>query len=152
LPTSRCAGATGARHAQARAPGRRGRGRLARLLGDDPRTRSNPERLLRRLASEAGLPEPQVNVRILGHERDFAWPPLRLAVEVDGHAFHAPRGAREVDHARDAELVLAGWRVLRFTADQLEHERAAVVGRLRHAATVGVGRRASDPAETSHAG
>jgi very-short-patch-repair endonuclease len=116
-------------------------------MGDDPRTRSNPERLLRRLASEAGLPEPQVNVRILGHERDFAWPPLRLAVEVDGHAFHAPRGAREVDHARDAELVLAGWRVLRFTADQLEHERAAVVGRLRHAATVGVGRRASDPAE-----
>ncbi|HXS43329.1 MAG TPA: type IV toxin-antitoxin system AbiEi family antitoxin domain-containing protein [Solirubrobacteraceae bacterium] len=122
------------RRAGARAPNRRGRGAIARLLGDDElRTRSNPERVLRRLARAAGLAAPVVNERVVGSERDFAWPGQRLVVEVDGHAVHAPRGAREVDHERDAELVLAGWRVLRFTADQLEHEPAGVVALLRRA-------------------
>jgi very-short-patch-repair endonuclease len=51
---------------------------------------------------------------LLGHERDIAWPQLRLVIEVDGHHYHAPRGARETDHERDAELVLAARRVLRF--------------------------------------
>jgi very-short-patch-repair endonuclease len=121
------------RRAAARSNGRRGRGNLARLLGDGARTRSGPERLMRQLSHRAGLARPHVNHRVLGHERDFAWPEHRLVVEVDGHAVHAPRGAREVDHERDAELVLAGWRVLRFTADQVEHEPAVVVGLLRRA-------------------
>jgi very-short-patch-repair endonuclease len=110
------------------------RAQLARLLGaDELRTRSNPERVVRRLARAGGLAAPLVNRRVLGRERDFARPEQRLVVEVDGHAVHAPRGAREVDHARDAGLVLAGWRVLRFTADGLEHEPAVVEALLRHA-------------------
>jgi very-short-patch-repair endonuclease len=122
------------RRAAQRSPGRRGRRSLARLLGDDElRTRSRPERLLRRLCRDAGLPAPLVNHRIMGRERDFAWPRERLVVEVDGHAIHAPRGAREADHQRDAELVLAGWRVLRFTADQLDHEPTATTTLLRRA-------------------
>jgi very-short-patch-repair endonuclease len=110
------------RRAAARSCGRRGRVNLARLLGDDGsnlRTRSRLERRMRRLARHAGLEPPLINQRIHGHERDFAWPAQRLVVEVDGHAFHAPRGAPEHDHDRDAELVLAGWRVLRFTDAQV---------------------------------
>jgi very-short-patch-repair endonuclease len=125
--------ASALRRAASRAPNRRGRGSIVRLLGDDVRTRSGPERRLRRLAREADLPAPRVNCRILGHERDFVWPELRLVVEVDGHAVHAPRGAREVDHDRDAELVLAGGRVLRFTDHQLEHEPGRVRARLARA-------------------
>jgi very-short-patch-repair endonuclease len=124
------------RRAQARAPNRRGRGALARLLGDDGaelRTRSALERRLRRLARGAGLPAPLVNHRVEGRERDFTWPAERLVVEVDGHAFHAARGARESDHDRDAELVLAGWRVLRLTYAQVFGDPAVVSARLARA-------------------
>jgi very-short-patch-repair endonuclease len=125
------------RRAQVRAPNRAGRGAIARLLGDDGAdliSRSGLERRLRRLARAAGLRAPQLNRRILGRERDFAWPQQRLVVEVDGHAFHAPRGARETDHERDAELVLAGWRVLRFTGAQVFGDEAGVVALLARAA------------------
>jgi very-short-patch-repair endonuclease/predicted transcriptional regulator of viral defense system len=124
------------RRAAARAPNRRGRGALARLLGDDGadlRTRSALERRVRCLLREAELPQPLVNARVLGHERDFAWPVQRLVLEVDGHAFHAARGAREADHDRDADLVLAGWRVLRLTAAQVFGDAAAVTARLAQA-------------------
>ncbi len=121
------------RRAQARAPNRRGRGRLARLIGDDVRTRSGLERQMRRLARGAGLPPPLVNHRVLGRERDFTWPQHRLVVEVDGGRYHAPRAAREADHERDAELVVAGWRVLRFTDTHVEHEPAAVTAVVRRA-------------------
>ena len=89
---------------------------------------------MRRLARVAGLPAPLVNHRVLGHERDFVWPHARLVVEVDGGPYHAPLAAREHDHERDAELVLAGWRVLRVTDSQLAHEPTAVTGRLSRAA------------------
>ncbi len=121
------------RRAAARAANRRGRAGLARLLGDDGaelRTRSGLERRLRLLARDAGLDAPLVNHRVLGRERDFAWPSARLVVEVDGHAFHAARGAREVDHARDAELQLAGWRVLRFTAADVFGAPTTIAARL----------------------
>jgi very-short-patch-repair endonuclease/predicted transcriptional regulator of viral defense system len=121
------------RRAQARAPSRRGRGAVARLLGDDGadlRTRSGLERRMRRLVRDVGLPAPTVNHRIAGRERDVAWPGLRLVVEVDGHAYHASRGAREDDHDRDAELVAAGWRVLRFTDRQLARSPDAVAARI----------------------
>lgn len=121
------------RRALARAPNRAGRGKLVRLLGDDVRTRSGLERHLRRLVREAGLPAPVVNRRILGAERDFAWPDRRLVVEVDGRRYHEPRAARERDHERDARLVLAGWRVLRFDDVQLAHEPATVVAVLTQA-------------------
>ncbi len=127
------------RRAAARAPSRRGRVALARLLGDDGglRTRSGLERRMGSLARDAGLPTPLVNHRVLGRERDFAWPAQRLVVEVDGHAFHAVRGAREADHERDAELVVAGWRVLRFTDAQVAGDSGRVAAALSAAARTG---------------
>jgi very-short-patch-repair endonuclease len=106
-----------------RSPNSRGRASLRRLVGEDARSRSGLERAFRRIVREAGLPAPMVNHGVLGRERDFVWPALHLVVELDGHAYHAPRGARERDHERDAELVLAGWRALRFTDAQVEHAR-----------------------------
>jgi very-short-patch-repair endonuclease len=145
--------AAAVRRAQARTPGRRGRAALAQLLGDDGaelRTRSALERRVRRLAKEAGLPAPRVNHRLAGRERDFAWPEQRLVVEVDGHAFHAARGAREDDHERDAELVLAGWRVLRFTSSQVAGAPHAVAARLAQAvAATQLVSAAAPPAPTS---
>ncbi|MEJ7716513.1 MAG: elongation factor P [Thermoleophilaceae bacterium] len=64
-------------------------------------------------------------------ECDCLWRTERLVVELDGHAFHAPRSAFEVDRARDRALQVAGWRVVRFTWRQLEKEAGKVVEDLR---------------------
>jgi very-short-patch-repair endonuclease len=102
--------------------GRRGIGRLKKLLEDaDPPTltRSEAEERFLALVRAAGLPAPEVNVRIHGHEVDFFWRDQGLVVEVDGFQFHSSRNAFERDRRRDAELQSAGLRVLRVTWRQI---------------------------------
>jgi very-short-patch-repair endonuclease len=82
-------------------------------------TRSEMERRLLRLCDRHGVPRPRVNGIVEGFEVDFSWRRQRLVVEVDGYAFHGSRTAFETDRARDVTLVLAGFRVLRFTWRQL---------------------------------
>ena len=122
--------ASAIRRAQERAPRHPGAANVARLIGDEVRTRSVLERAFRRLCRVAALPMPLFNAKVLGVERDAVWPEHRLVVEVDGGAFHAPKGAREADYERDADLVAAGWRVVRFSYDQVIHEPATVSARL----------------------
>jgi very-short-patch-repair endonuclease len=116
-------------------PGRRGAGRLARLLGDheagSTRTRSDFEELLLALCRRAGLPEPRVNSVIEGFEVDFCWPQARLVVETDGWRAHGSRGAFERDRVRDAALVEADWRPMRITWRRLRRELDAVAAQLR---------------------
>ena len=50
---------------------------------------------------------------------DLAWPEVRLAVEVDGWETHGSREAFQDDRERDALMVAMGWRVLRFTWDDV---------------------------------
>jgi hypothetical protein len=89
-------------------------------------TRSEMEERFLALCDEHGLPRPEVNTRIEGEEVDFAWPGQRLIVEVDGYAYHRSPTAFESDRERDVKLVLAGWRVLRFTWTQLTRRPAWV--------------------------
>jgi very-short-patch-repair endonuclease len=93
-------------------------------------TRSRMERELRKLIELAGLPAPQTNVKVHGHEVDMYWPEARLAVEFDGWNTHSSRSAFESDRLKDAALQLAGERVLRVTGRQLERRREALVARL----------------------
>ena len=67
----------------------------------------------------AGLPAPEVNVPVHGHQVDFLWRDQGLVVEVDGFQFHSTREAFERDRRRDAELQRAGLRVLRVTWRQV---------------------------------
>lgn len=60
---------------------------------------------------------------------DFAWPTRKLAVEIDGRAFHASAESFQADRARAARLVAAGWTVIAFTWDD-------IVGRPRWALSV----------------
>jgi very-short-patch-repair endonuclease/predicted transcriptional regulator of viral defense system len=104
---------------------------LRRVLDVDPRmTRSEAERLLLELIRRAGLPQPETNVRVLGREVDALWRKGRLIVEVDGFDAHGTRMAFERDRRRDAELVAAGYRVIRITWRQLIGEPEAVLARL----------------------
>ena len=62
-----------------------------------------------------------------GHEVDALWHVARLIVEVDGFTYHGTRGGFERDRGRDAQLQLAGYRVLRITWRRLEHAPEQVV-------------------------
>jgi hypothetical protein len=50
---------------------------------------------------------------------DAAYPEARVAVELDGAAFHGSRAARERDLRRDTALAALGWVVLRFSYARL---------------------------------
>ncbi|MGY1828148.1 DUF559 domain-containing protein [Blastococcus sp. SYSU DS0541] len=50
---------------------------------------------------------------------DAAWPGARVAVELDGAAFHGSREQRERDLRRDTALAALGWVVLRFSYARL---------------------------------
>jgi very-short-patch-repair endonuclease len=94
-------------------------------------TRSELEELFLRLCDDHGVPRPEVNARIAGLEVDFVWRDRRLTVEVDGYAHHRSPAAFERDRERDVLLETAGWRVMRFTYDQVTHRAAWVASAVR---------------------
>jgi very-short-patch-repair endonuclease len=114
------------------APSRpRGTTALRTLLADAPvPTRSELERRMRALARRIGLPLPRTQARVLHYTVDFLWPAERVVVEVDGYRAHGTRLRFETDRARDAALVAAGYRVLRFTWRQLVEQPEVVAARL----------------------
>jgi very-short-patch-repair endonuclease len=119
-----------------RHPRHRGAPLLRQLL--DPKegpalTRSEAEEKLLGIVRRARLPRPELNATVLGHEVDFLWRKESLIAEVDGYAFHgSPRSFAE-DRRRDVELVVAGYRVLRFTWADLTDAHLATVVRLAQA-------------------
>lgn len=103
-----------------------GRARLAALLGllDGLRTESALESRILRWLKRARLPQPVTQYRFVVGSRelrfDLAFPEKRIAIELDGFAFHGQRERYEQDRERDALCIVAGWRVLRFTARSSE--------------------------------
>jgi very-short-patch-repair endonuclease len=96
-------------------------------------TRSELERAFLRLCRRNGLPRPEVNVRLGRFRPDFLWRELALIVETDGWETHGTRSAFEADRARDAQLKMMGYAVVRFTYGQVVDEPAMVVRTLRTA-------------------
>lgn len=84
---------------------------------------SQAEEELVRLLIEAGISGFAVNypLAVAGREYriDVAFPEQRVAVEVDGRAFHTDHRSFQRDRTRQNDLVAAGWRVLRFTWEDL---------------------------------
>jgi very-short-patch-repair endonuclease len=122
-----------------RGVGRRGVRKLRELVDllDEPLlTRSEAEKRLRALCRSAALPMPQMNVRRAGWEVDAVWDAQKLVVEVDGHKFHSPLSQFERDRRKDADLMLAGYRVLRLTWRRLTREPDQVIALLAAALRV----------------
>ena len=115
--------------------GRRGAPTLAMVLEEhepgSTRTRSDLEEAMLALCRQGGLPRPRVNAVVEGHEVDFSWRDAGLIVETDGRAGHTTPGAFERDRLRDADLIVAGWRVVRVTDRRLTSEPLAVARQLR---------------------
>jgi very-short-patch-repair endonuclease/predicted transcriptional regulator of viral defense system len=110
--------------------GRRGAASLRAVLEarlEPSLTRSEAEALLLELIRSAGLPAPETNAHLLGHEVDFLWRAAKLVVEVDGFAYHSTREAFERDRRRDARLQAAGYRVVRFTYRQIVSDPDAAI-------------------------
>jgi very-short-patch-repair endonuclease len=120
-----------------RSNGHRGRAALTRATAREPKlTRSELEAKFLELVRQAGLPEPEANLSLTAadHPRldpDFYWPTYRLIVETDGWETHRTRAAFRSDRRRDAALVASGWRVLRFTYDDVADDPGTVTRRLR---------------------
>jgi len=112
---------------------------LRSVLGEhDPGstiTESELEELLLAICRTAGLPTPEVNVWVPVPGEQFKvdslWRRERLIVETDGRDVHTTRRAFERDRERDQRLMLAGWRVVRFTWRQLTREPERVAATLR---------------------
>ena len=103
-------------------PGRRRLTQLLNLLADGCQSELEIFAVLHVLAIP-GLPRCQQQFRV-GLPNgpvwlDAAWPEVKLAVELDGAAFHGSPEARERDLRRDAALAAMGWVVLRFSYRQL---------------------------------
>jgi very-short-patch-repair endonuclease len=117
-----------------------GRARVAAVLRlVDPESGSVLESLCRVLLHQAGLAPEQTQLvvrtaagRWIGRV-DFAWSAARLVVETDGFAFHADRTSFREDRRRGNALVLAGWRVLRFSWEDVVHHPEDVVAAVREA-------------------
>jgi len=88
------------------------------------------DRFLALLDAE-NLPRPLTNHPIDGMKIDAVWPAQRLAVELDGWAWHHDRAAFEEDRARSARLAEAGWTPVRFTHAQVAERPAEVAATLR---------------------
>ena len=82
-------------------------------------TRSELERRFLTFCSANGLPRPAVNCSVIGHEVDMLWDDRQLIAELDGFEYHHTRCAFEQDRDRDAQLLLAGYRVIRVTWEKL---------------------------------
>jgi very-short-patch-repair endonuclease len=94
-------------------------------------TRSHFERRLLALCRRRHLPKPEVNARVGPFLVDFLWRSECVVVEADSFEHHRDRAAFEADRARDAELRLRGYTVVRFTWRQLTNEPEWVVGTIR---------------------
>ena len=99
---------------------------------------SQLEAMAARLFREWDLPDPvqqyslpwrsSVNGRV-----DFAYPSVRLIIELDGRAWHTTLEAFESDRMRDNHAQLAGWRVLRITYRMLKENPQMVRDMIRRA-------------------
>ncbi len=121
----------------ARAPGRRGRRRLLRAVElfrpEHADAASRLETAALRLIERHRLKRPSVNVPVGPYVIDLLWPRQRLAVELDSRAHHLTPQHFESDRRRDADLLAAGYRTLRFTWRHVHDDPEWVVARLRAA-------------------
>jgi very-short-patch-repair endonuclease len=108
--------------------GRRGSPDAGRLLAAAAdRAASGAERRLVTLLREAGIGGWVLGHRLGGYVLDMAFPEARVAIEVDGWAWHSGADRFRADRRRQNAVVLAGWSVLRFTWDDLVHRPHRVV-------------------------
>lgn len=110
-------------------PGRRKLEAVVGISGERP-TRSALEDGFPGFCERYGLPIPQMNAIVCGHEVDALFVEEKLIVELDGWAFHSSRVSFEVDRKKDADTLAAGFGTLRITSARYEQEPDTEAARL----------------------
>lgn len=64
---------------------------------------------------------------------DILFPGQRLVIEIDGRADHSDERAFQHDRSRQNRLIARGYRVLRFTWDDVVRRPTEVIATIRHA-------------------
>src|SRR4051794_4355981 len=115
--------------------GRRGCGLLISVLADhEPgttRTLSELEEWFVEFCDARGIRRPEVNTVIERYLCDFVWREQCVIVETDGKRAHGTRRAKRRDPVRDADLQIAGWRVMRIPSVRTSKEPDAVAEQLQ---------------------
>ena len=116
------------RAAHVRNARRHGAGFADRLLREaSDGARSEAERLLIRLLRSAQITGWKANYPVSGYIVDVAFPVQKVAIEVDGWAFHSDQKTFQNDRKRQNTISLRGWTVLRFTwLDLTEHPQRVI--------------------------
>jgi predicted transcriptional regulator of viral defense system len=126
----------------ARSHGCRGAAKLQAVLHEHAigttRTRSDLEELALAVLDGFAIPRAVNNVRVFCRdgvmpEVDFLWRAQRLVLEVDGGRYHSSPRQIARDRRKEADLVRAGYRVLRASEWQLEHDPRGVALMVRAA-------------------
>jgi very-short-patch-repair endonuclease len=114
--------------------GAHGATRIAALLtAAADRADSAAERLLISLLRDSGLTGWEPGRPFERWTIDIAFPAAKLAVEVDGWAWHSDVDRFRADRRKGNALVRAGWQLLRFTWHDLTDRPAHVIGEIRAA-------------------
>jgi len=95
--------------------------------------RSEAERLTTQILHSAGITGWHSNFPVGRYRVDFAFPEQRIAIEIDGFAFHSDHAAFQNDRVRQNWLALQGWQVLRFTWLDLTQQPQRVLAEIRAA-------------------
>ena len=123
------------RFGEKRSRGRPGTAVVGRLLAERSRTAGHLESPLEtkflRLIRRERLPLPEAGLVVGRYRLDFAYPAVRLGIELDGYAFHSGRGTWESDRRRNNDLVALGWTILHFTWDDVTRAPQSVISVLR---------------------
>ncbi len=103
------------------------------LQAADDGTRSVAERLFAQLLRRAGITGWRTNYPVGGYRVDFGFPTCKVAVEIDGLAFHSGPDEFQIDRERQNAIALCGWQVLRFTWLDLTEYPERTIAVLRRA-------------------
>jgi very-short-patch-repair endonuclease len=115
--------------------GRRGTAALRMIVDrrDLGRTRTKTELEIAFLAflDAHHIERPRVNEPVGPYTVDALWPHQRLVAELDGRQAHQTAKAFEDDRARDRDLQVRGYRVLRITWRHLHEDERTIATQLR---------------------
>lgn len=100
-----------------------------------PGADSAPETFLRLALTAAGLPEPELQLRLVPEDpfspaADLGYREQRVAIQYDG-GHHLTREQQSRDNRRDEWFNAAGWRYFKFNADDLSDDFRGAAQRVR---------------------
>ena len=99
-------------------------------------TESPLELRFEQILRDAKLPPPVRQFPVIENGRlvarlDFAYPEAKIAIEIDGYAYHSGRKSWFQDRERRNKIVLLGWRPVHFTSESIDHDPGLVVERVK---------------------